>query len=333
MKHGIGKRAFAILLALMLILIFGCIKRDPNAAGASGQSEIVTLDTLAGPGSDAVEHAGAHVVSGDTSEENGGNFASADPDENTLLVESGGSLTLSGASVDKVGDATSSLSSGQNAAVAATTGSRCALTDCVVTANALGGIGLYASGSPTLLSASACYIMTSGASSAGLCATDGGSVTLTGGSVATEGTDSPCLLLSGGGTISLAGVSLSASGSDLAAILSGECKLLASGQTLSGAVSVADGAMLLFTLQSGSAFTGAFPAGPPARASVSLDASSTWTLTADCYVTGFVNADAMHQNIASNGFSIYYDSNAPENAALGGQSFLLPGGGFLAPLI
>jgi len=332
MKHGIGKRAFAILLALLLILIFGCIKRDPNAAGA-GQSEIVTLDTLVDTGSDAAEHLGAHVVNGDTSEETGGSFASADPDENTLLVENRGSLTLSGASIDKVGDATKSLSSGQNAAVAATTGSQCALVDCVVTANALGGIGLYASGSVTLLSASACYIMTSGASSAGLCAADGGSVTLAGGSVATEGTDSPCLLLSGGGTISLAGVSLSASGSDLIAVLSGECKLLASGQALSGAVSVADGATLLLALQDGSAFTGAFPAGPPARASVSLDASSTWTLTADCYVTTFVNADAMHQNIISNGFSIYYDSNAPENAALGGQSFLLPGGGFLAPLI
>jgi hypothetical protein len=35
----------------------------------------------------------------------------------------------------------------------------------------------------------------------------------------------------------------------------------------------------------------------------------------------------------SNGFSIYYDSNAPENEALGGQSFALPGGGFLTPII
>ena len=46
-----------------------------------------------------------------------------------------------------------------------------------------------------------------------------------------------------------------------------------------------------------------------------------------------VNADLLHANIESNGFNLYYDSEAVENAYLGSQSFLLPGGGFLAPII
>ena len=46
-----------------------------------------------------------------------------------------------------------------------------------------------------------------------------------------------------------------------------------------------------------------------------------------------MNADTTHQNIQSNGFSIYYDSNAPENAYLESQSYALPGGGYLTPII
>ena len=51
------------------------------------------------------------------------------------------------------------------------------------------------------------------------------------------------------------------------------------------------------------------------------------------YVAGFVNADLTHANIQSNGFNLYYDSSVAENAYLEGQSFVLPGGGFLAPII
>ena len=332
MKHGAGKRAFAILLALLLVLFFGCIKREPDAAAATPKrSEPVTLGQSGSDG-EAV-YVGAHVVDAEASEENGGNFASADPDLNAVLVKSGGSLVLGNASIDKSGDATAIFFGGQNAAVAVLANSSATLNDCIVTTNGLGGVGLYAGGASSLLTVGGCFLVTSGASSAGLHAADGGSIALTGGNIATEGTNSPCLLLSGGGAISLDGVALSASSGMLLIATDGACELLAANQTLSGAMAFTGDATLFITLQSGSAFAGAFPDGPPARASVALDASSTWSLTADSYVTVLSNADAAHQNILSNGFSIYYDSNAPENAALNGQSFLLPGGGFLAPII
>ena len=71
----------------------------------------------------------------------------------------------------------------------------------------------------------------------------------------------------------------------------------------------------------------------PEKVSVSLYATSTLSLTSDSYITALVNADTTHQNIQSNGFSLYYDSNAPENEPLGGQSYALPGGGDQVPQI
>ena len=79
--------------------------------------------------------------------------------------------------------------------------------------------------------------------------------------------------------------------------------------------------------------TGTFGESLPARVSVSLDAASTWTLDADAYVSVFLNADTAQQNIVSNGHSIFYDSSAEQNAPLGGNTFALPGGGYLTPMI
>ena len=86
-------------------------------------------------------------------------------------------------------------------------------------------------------------------------------------------------------------------------------------------------------LSNKAAFTGALGDTLPARANVYLDATSVLTLTGETYLGIYVNADTTHANIQSGGFNLYYDSNAPENAYLNGQSFLLPGGGFLAPII
>ena len=94
-----------------------------------------------------------------------------------------------------------------------------------------------------------------------------------------------------------------------------------------------EGSLLQLKLVNGASFTGELGSELPAKVSVSLDATSTLSLTADSYITALVNADTTHQNIQSNGFSLYYDSNAPENAYLNSQSYQLPGGGFLSPII
>ena len=62
-------------------------------------------------------------------------------------------------------------------------------------------------------------------------------------------------------------------------------------------------------------------------ASIALDRSSSWELTANSYVTSISDKDASFANIKSNGHNIYYD--ASQNSALAGRTIDLPGGKLL----
>jgi hypothetical protein len=89
--------------------------------------------------------------------------------------------------------------------------------------------------------------------------------------------------------------------------------LKAKAQTLSGMILVGSDSTLTLELTDGSAFTGAI-AGQITNAKgetvstevgtvhVTLDASSTWTLTADTYITSFTGDPS---RIVTNGFSLY----------------------------
>ena len=96
--------------------------------------------------------------------------------------------------------------------------------------------------------------------------------------------------------------------------------LNADSQALSGTVLVGDNATLTMNLSNGSAFEGAISgeiensAGETVSTevgtvAVTLDETSTWTLTADSYVTEF-NGDAA--NVISNGFTLYVNGAALE---------------------
>ena len=97
-------------------------------------------------------------------------------------------------------------------------------------------------------------------------------------------------------------------------------ELNASAQTLSGAILVGDNSTLSLTLSDGSSFTGSI-SGEIANSkgetistetgdvSVTLDETSTWTLTADSYVTSFTG-DA--SQIISNGYTLYVNGAALE---------------------
>lgn len=67
------------------------------------------------------------------------------------------------------------------------------------------------------------------------------------------------------------------------------------------------------------------------NAAVNLDATSTWTLTAACYVQEFTNAKADLSNIVSNGNILFYDAKNPKNAWLEGKTLPLNGGGSAKP--
>lgn len=103
-------------------------------------------------------------------------------------------------------------------------------------------------------------------------------------------------------------------------------------QTLTGNI-VCDGISTVnVQLSEGSVLTGAVNANQAAqRADLALDAASSWTLTADSYLTAFANEQADCANIQSAGFNIYYDANDTANAWLAGETIALPGGGQLTP--
>ncbi|MBR5427289.1 MAG: hypothetical protein IK118_02980 [Clostridia bacterium] len=94
--------------------------------------------------------------------------------------------------------------------------------------------------------------------------------------------------------------------------------LNASAQTLSGAILVGDNSTLTLNLSDGSSLTGSI-GGSIKNASgetvstdvgtvnVTLDSTSTWTLTADSYVTSFTGDAA---NVISNGYTLYVNGTA-----------------------
>ncbi|MBQ4507224.1 MAG: hypothetical protein II971_08275 [Firmicutes bacterium] len=99
---------------------------------------------------------------------------------------------------------------------------------------------------------------------------------------------------------------------------SNEAVLNASAQQLSGAILVGSNSKLTLSLTNGSSFEGYIDGNitnasgktvstETGTVSVTLDSSSTWTLTGDSYVTEF-NGDAA--NVISNGYTLYVNGTA-----------------------
>lgn len=101
---------------------------------------------------------------------------------------------------------------------------------------------------------------------------------------------------------------------------------------LKGDLVAYNSSLISFALSSYSSWTGAaYPGFGKGYFGVSLDSSSTWTLTKDTYLQNFTNSDRKMTNIVSNGFSIYYDKTAKANAYLKGKTISLSGGGCVKP--
>jgi hypothetical protein len=87
-------------------------------------------------------------------------------------------------------------------------------------------------------------------------------------------------------------------------------------------------------LQNGSSLTGAINADKAAKAAnLTLDATSTWNVTADSYLTCLRDtagiSGAAATNIIGNGHTVYYSLSACP--ALNGRSYTLSGSGTLTP--
>jgi hypothetical protein len=80
------------------------------------------------------------------------------------------------------------------------------------------------------------------------------------------------------------------------------------------------------TLKNKSSLTGAIN-----TAALTLDATSTWSVTGDSYLTGLTDDDPTFANIDDNGHTIYYDSSLSANSWLGGDTYYLTDGGKITP--
>ncbi len=128
--------------------------------------------------------------------------------------------------------------------------------------------------------------------------------------------------------ISLSGVTLNNEGSDVLLSVcddgwhgaSNVAELNADAQSLAGTILVGDNSTLSLSLSNGSSFEGSVSgeitnakgtqvSSETGTVSVSLDETSTWTLTADTYISEFSGSAA---NVISNGFTLYVGGAALE---------------------
>jgi len=332
MKQSFFKRVLPLAMATLFLLAAGCGKAPVKSTEEETMQEPASIASVSNSNAAGADHSSLYTVDGETTESNNEIYASDTEDVNAVLVERMGILTMTSADVNKTGDSSGDYTSGNNAAVAVISKGQLTLNQSNITTNGIGAAGLFVSGEGTQLAVNDTSVYTSGESSPVIIVREDSSTTVTSGTLSTEGADSPCILLYGG-RLSLSGVTLSSTCGETLRVLAGVNFLTLDNTAISAISNFAEEATLELRLQNGASFTGDLGGALPAKASVYLDASSKLTLTAETYLTAYVNADVTHQNIESNGFNLYYDSNAPDNAYLNAQSYLLPGGGFLAPII
>ena len=333
MKQSAFKRVLPIAMIFLLLFAAGCSKSPAKESAEEASAEQpVVIGAEPQAETTAVDHSSLYTVDGTTETSDNESYASDTADVNAILVARMGILTMTSADINKSGDATGDYTTGNNAAVAVISKGQLTLNQSNITTNGLGAAGLAVSGEGTQLAATDTSVYSSGASSPAILMREDASAVITGGMLSTEGADSPGILLLGG-RLTLSGVTLSSKSGDVLRIDAGVNFLTLDNTVVSAMSSFAEEASLELRLSNGASFTGALGGTLPARASVYLDAASKLVLTGETYLSVLVNADLTHANIESNGFNLYYDSSATENAYLGSQSFLLPGGGFLSPII
>jgi hypothetical protein len=102
-----------------------------------------------------------------------------------------------------------------------------------------------------------------------------------------------------------------------------------SGEILNGNFNAESGSTLSLIFQN-SVLTGSAQ-----NTGITLDAASSWILTANSVMTTVIDPSGISgtsvTNITGNGFSAHYDSTLAANAYLGGLTYSLLNGGFLTP--
>lgn len=113
----------------------------------------------------------------------------------------------------------------------------------------------------------------------------------------------------------------------------GNLTLNATSQILEGDVTCDDISTVMMNLKNNSSLNGKINSDNVGKSvGISLDETSTWTVTGTSYLTIIKDSDTNLSNINDNGNTIYYDSSNSENNWLDGKTITLSGGGTLTPM-
>lgn len=311
-----------------------------NGAFATGTSSTVTLDktTINATGD------GGHAV----------------------MATAGGSMTLSNVEMTTAGKNSGAIATDRGGGIITATG--CIVTAKGVDSPAIYSTGAISITGSTLLATGAESAVIEGANSITL--TDSslsstkagkwgvliyqsmsgdaegakGTFTMTGGTLALTAASGPLFYVTNStAVITLKGVQITATSGTLikagtgnwgrSGTNGGTVVLTADAQALAGDMTADSISSITATLKNGSSLKGAINTAKTAKTvSLTLDASSSWTVTADSCLTVLTDSaikDTTISNIVGNGHTVTYVTSA--NPGLGGKTYTLIGGGTLKP--
>jgi hypothetical protein len=101
-------------------------------------------------------------------------------------------------------------------------------------------------------------------------------------------------------------------------------------ETLTGDLTTDSISSITATLKNGTSLTGYINS-----AALTLDATNSWHVTGNSYLSTLTDANGLSSatitNLYGNGYTVYYNASLAGNSWLGGKTYTLNGGGYLAP--
>jgi hypothetical protein len=284
-----------------------------------------------------------------------------------LFATGGGTITASNVTATTAGANSSVIATDRGGGTVNVTGGtfKCTGTDAAVmystgSINANGITGTSTKGEVTVIEGSnsvtvtGSSTLTSNASNRGIMVLQSGSgdaagttgtFTMTGGSIITTGSSTPLIevVTNATGNIYLNGVTTSIA-SKILMLVDYNTRwtthaavgnlYLGGSKTYTGDVKADSYSKANVAIQTGATLEGSINnANTALLATLTMDAASTWVLTANSYINGLITNPAISgtsvTNIKGNGYNVYYTASA--NTALNSQTYSLVGGGSLMP--
>jgi hypothetical protein len=155
--------------------------------------------------------------------------------------------------------------------------------------------------------------------------------TMTGGSITANGGNGFYINGASAAVTMKSNATVTASTGNIASVVSsGKLTFTADGVKLTGNLITDNTSTITAALQNNTTLTGSINS-----AALTIDATSSWVLTANSNVTTFSDASGISgtsvTNITGNGYNVYYDASLNGNSALGGKTYSLVNGGKLLP--